>query len=347
MTAGRRAFLVACAWLAAAAGAAAQPTAAVVRVDPGLDALVAPDAQLIQLRTGFGFTEGITWVDKGGYLLLSDIPANVIYKLAPTGKLSVYLHPAGYQGFDSWRVGREQTNGRDPSDPAFEKFIFTGSNGLALDPQGRLVILTYVGRTIERLERNGKRTLLADKWEGKRFGGPNDLTIKKNGTIYFTDGYGAFRRGEKDPRVEIPFQGLFMLKNGKVSLATREIPTTNGVTLSPDQKYLYANGSGAKYIKRFPIRSDDTLGPGEMVIDMSADKAPGITDGMKVDRMGNIYTTGPRGVWIVSPQGKHLGTILTPELAANLDFGDADHKGLYIAARSSVYKIRLRTAGIP
>src|SRR6185503_4788084 len=105
MTAGRRAFLVACAWLAAAAGAAAQPTAAVVRVDP--------DAQLIQLRTGFGFTEGITWVDKGGYLLLSDIPANVIYKLAPTGKLSVYLHPAGYQGFDSWRVGREQTNGRD------------------------------------------------------------------------------------------------------------------------------------------------------------------------------------------------------------------------------------------
>jgi gluconolactonase len=340
------AALIAYAWLLAA-GAAAQPSGPVVRVDPGLDALVAPDAQLIRVRTGFGFTEGIVWVDKGGYLLLSDIPANVIYKLTPTGALSPFLHPAGYQGFDVWRVGREQTNGRDPSDPAFEKFNFSGSNGLALDPQGRLVIDSYVGRTVERLEPNGKRTLLADRWEGKRFGGPNDLTIKKNGTIYFTDGYGAFRLGEKDPQVEIHFQGVFMIKGGKVTLAIKDIPTTNGLALSPDQKFLYANGSGAKYIKRYPILADDTLGPGEMLIDMSADTAPGITDGMKVDTKGNIYTTGPRGVWIISPQGKHLGTILTPELAANLDFGDADHKGLYIAARSSVYKIRLKTAGIP
>ena len=347
MKAGGFAGLIACAWLASVGLAAAQTGGPVVRIDPALDELVASDAQLLKVRGGFGFTEGITWVDKGGYLLLSDIPANVIYKLTPTGDLSPYLHPSGYQGFDTWRVGRKQTNGRDPKDPAYEEFFFSGSNGLALDPQGRLVIDTYVGQTVERLEPDGKRTLLADRWDGKRFGGPNDVTVKKDGTIYFTDGYGAFRGGEKDPRVEIHFQGIFMIKDGKVSLATREIATPNGLALSPDQKFFYANGSGNKYIKRFPIMADDTLGPGEMLIDMSADKAPGITDGMKVDTAGNIYTTGPRGVWVVSPEGKHLGTILTPELAANLDFGDPDHKGLYIAARSSVYKVRLRTAGIP
>jgi len=237
MKARMLAALISCAWLLAAPGAGAQPGGTLVRVDPSLDELVAPDAQLIKVRGGFGFTEGITWVDKGGYLLLSDIPANVIYKLTPTGALSTHLHPAGYQGFDSWRVGRKQTNGKEPNDPAYEEFFFSGANGLALDPQGRLVICTYVGQTIERLEPNGKRTLLADRWEGKRFGGPNDIVVKKNGTIYFTDGYGAFRQGDKDPRVEINFQGIFMIKDGKVSLATRDVATPNGLALSPDQKF--------------------------------------------------------------------------------------------------------------
>src|ERR1043166_632236 len=153
----------------------------VVRLDPALDALVSPDAKSELVKSGFGFTEGALWVQKGknGYLLFSDIPANVIYKWTPDGKVSVYLDHSGYTGQDVWRVGFIQTNGKDRSDPLFEEFPMIGSNGLALDRQGRLIIATWAGRSIDRIEKNGKRTILADRYEGKRFGGTNDVVVKK------------------------------------------------------------------------------------------------------------------------------------------------------------------------
>ena len=334
----------------AACGASVQAQGdkrAVVRLDPALDALVSPDARLELVKGGFGFTEGIIWVEKGRYLLLSDMPANVIYKLTPRGEASIYMHRSGYTQPDIWRVGFEQTNGKSPNDPLFEKFYMIGSNGLALDRQGRLVIATWAGRSIDRIEKNGKRTVLADRFEGKQFNGPNDVIVKKNGTIYFTDTYGGLRLREKDPRKGLDFQGVYMIKGGSVSRIIDDIPNPNGLALSPDEKTLYANGSRDKYVRRYRVLPDDTVADSQMFIDISGDPTPGITDGLKVDVKGNVWESAAGGVWIISPEGRHLGTILTPELVANVEFGDPDHKTLYIAARTSVYKIRVNIAGIP
>jgi gluconolactonase len=320
----------------------------IVRLDPALDGLVSPDAKLELVKGGFGFTEGALWVHKGKsrYLLFSDMPANVIYKWTPDGKMSVYLDHSGYTGQDIWRVGFMQTNGKDRNDPLFEEFPMIGSNGLALDRQDRLIIATWAGRSIDRIEKSGKRTVLADRYEGKRFGGTNDVVVKKDGSIYFTDGFGGLRLREKDPRKELDHGGVYMLREGKVSLVINDIPNTNGLAFSPDEKYLYANGSRDKFVKRYEVQPNGTLSNGMMFIDISKDPTPGITDGLRVDSKGNLYETAAGGVWIISPEGKHLGTILTPELAANVEFGDADRETLYIAARTSIYKIRVNTPGI-
>ena len=321
----------------------------VVKLDPALDALVSPDAKLERLATGFGFTEGNIWVPQGksGYLLFSDIPANVIYKMTPDGKSSIYMEKSGYTKPDIWRVGFIQTNGKDRNDPAFEEFPMIGSNGLALDRQRRLIIATWAGRSIDRIEPNGERTVLADSYEGKRFGGSNDGVVKKDGAIYFTDTFGGLRLREKDPKKELDFNGVYMWRDGKLTLLIKDIPNTNGLAFSPDEKILYVNGSRDKYVKRYDVKPDGTLANGTMFIDISKDPTPGITDGLKVDVQGNVWETAAGGVWVISPEGKHLGTIRTPELAANVEFGDPDHKTLYIAARTSIYKIRVNVAGIP
>ena len=316
---------------------------AVVRLDPALDALVSAEAKLDLVKNDFGFTEGVVWVDEGksGYLFSSDMYANVIYKVTPEGKVSLYLDHSGYTGYDIWRVGMPQ-----PDPNRKDVFFMIGSNGLALDRQGHLLIATWSGRSIDRIEKDGKRTILADRFEGKRFGGTNDLVVKKDGAIYFTDGFAGLRGRDKDPGKELDFAGIFMWKDGKVTLAIKDIPTPNGLAFSPDEKILYANGSQNRYVRRYDVQPDDTLTNSQMLIDMNSDPAPGITDGMKVDTKGNIYESGPGGIWILSPEGKHLGTIRTPEFVANVAFGDADNKTLYIAARTGVYKIRVNTPGI-
>jgi gluconolactonase len=347
------AILLVLALAPAPAGAQAPTENPVVRLDPALDALVSGDAKLERVATGFGFTEGNIWVSQGksgsksGYMLFSDIPANVIYKMTPDGKSSIHMEKSGYTKPDIWRVGFIQTNGKERSDPAFEEFPMIGSNGLALDRQGRLIIATWAGRSIDRIESNGKRTVLADSYDGKRFGGTNDVVVKKDGAIYFTDTFGGLRLREKDPRKELDFNGVYMWKDGKLTLLIKDIPNTNGLAFSPDEKYLYVNGSRDKYVKRYDVKPDGTLANGTMFIDISSDPTPGITDGLKVDVKGNVWETAAGGVWIISPEGKHLGTIRTPELAANVEFGDADHKTLYIAARTSIYKIRVNVPGIP
>src|SRR6202521_8238 len=267
----------------------------VVRLDPALDELVSTDAKVQLVKGGFGFTEGTTWVQKGksGYLLFSDIPANVIFKMTPdNGKVSLYLDHSGYTGYDIWNVGFEQTNGKDPSDPRFRKFFMIGSNGLTLDRQGRLIIATWAGRSIARLEKNGTRTTLADRYQGKRFGGPNDVVVKKDGTIYFTDQFGGLRLREKDPAIELP-AGVYMIKDGKVTLLIKDFVNPNGLAFSPDEKVFYANDSTRKLVMRYDVQPDDTIANGRLFLDTSVDTAPGVPDGMKVDLKGNIYQSGP------------------------------------------------------
>src|SRR5436190_22681226 len=213
------------------ASAQSSTNKSVVRLDPALDALVSPDAKVELVKGGFGFTEGPVWVQEGreGYLLFTDMPGNVIWKLTPDGKASVYESNVGYNGPEVWRWGGIQNNGFDKSDPKFEEFAMIGADGLTLDRQGRLILATFAGRSLMRIENNGQRTVLADNYEGKRFGGPNDVVVKRDGAIYFTDTYGAFRKREQDPRRELLFNAVYMWKGGKLARVTTDMPAVNGL----------------------------------------------------------------------------------------------------------------------
>ena len=328
-----------------------QPT--VLKLDPALDDLIDANAQLqIVIGNYFYFVEGPTWVAQGkdsGYLLFSEMHANEILKMTMDGKLSLYLDHCGYTGFDSWNHGMPQTNGKKPDDPGYRRFNIPGCNGTALDNQGRLVFVTWGGRSLDRLEKDGKRVTLTDSVDGKKFNSTNDVVVKKDGAIYFTDGpgFGGLALGAKDPDKGIDYNGLFMWKNGKTSAIVKNVDGANGLALSPDEKYLYANG--ARLVRRYRILPDDTVDvPNmEVIMDATKDSLPGITDGMKVDAKGNIYESCCGGIWVLSPEGKHLGTVFTPESVANLEFGDPDLKSLYILARTSIYKIRVKVPGIP
>jgi len=327
---------------------AAAQTGDVVRLDPALDALVSGDAKVELVKSGFGFTEGPVWMQRGreGFLLFTDIPGNVIWKLTPDGNASVYLSQVGYTGPEPWRWGGIQNNGKERNDPKFEEFAMLGADGLTADRQGRLVIATFAGRSVVRVERNGARTVLADKFEGKRFGGPNDVVVKRDGGVYFTDTFGAFRQRENDSRREMTVMGVYRWKDGKIAKVVDDMPAVNGLAFSPDEKYLYVNGSRDNYVNRYEVRADGTLANGKLFIDMRGNTERGITDGLRVDTKGNLYETAPGGVWVISPEGKHLGTIRAPEQSTNIGFGDADRKSLYIAARTSIYRIRVNTPGI-
>jgi gluconolactonase len=309
----------------------------IVKLDPALDAIVSANAKVEVLKDDyFGIAEGPVWIKQGqtGYLVFSDIGANNIYKWTPDGKLSVFIEKTGWTGTDTTSlIGYiSGFNGR----------IYTvafGSNGIALDPQGRLVWCMQGDRAVMRQEKDGKRTIVVDRYEGKRFSRPNDLAIKSDGAIYFTD-----PRGNNRPGLELDFSAVFLVKDGKVTLLEKDY-NPNGITFSPDEKYLYVNGGGKLY--RYDVRADDTLANRREFIDMTADKSPGGTDGMKVDMKGNVFSSGPGGVWIMSPEGKHLGTILAPEGGGvtNLAFGDADGKTLYLTVRRTLARIRLNTTG--
>ena len=312
------------------------PTAGTIKkLDPGLDAIVRANAKVEVLKSDyFGIAEGPVWIKDGqsGYLIFSDIGSNNIYKWTSDGKLSVFLEKTGWSGTDtSTLVGYiSGFNGR----------IYTvafGSNGIALDPQGRLVWAAQGDRSVVRQEKDGKRTVLADHFEGKRLNRPNDVVVKSDGAVYVTD-----PRGNRT--AELDTSAVFLIKDGKIQLLEKEY-SPNGIVFSPDEKYLYVNGQQKIY--RYEVRPDDTLANRQVFIDMSTDKSPGGADGMKVDQKGNIYSAGPGGIWIVSPEGKHLGTIIAPEGGGvtNMAFGDPDGKTLYMTVRRTLARIRLNIPG--
>ena len=302
----------------------------VVKLDPALDAIISPDAKIEILGEHFGLTEGPVWIQDpaGGYLLFSDCAANVIYKWMAGKPLSVYLEKSGYTGTDTLNVGQQTVSGR-------LAILLIGSNGLALDPQGRLII-----------------TQMADRYEGKRLSGPNDVVVKSDGAVYFTDSVNGLRGGATGPLRELPFNGVYRVKDGTITLIDSdkdrpgEFP--NGIAFSPDEKYLYVTAGFGKTL-RWDVQPDGSIANAKTFI-------PAGNDGMKVDSKGNLYSVnavGPGEVWITSPEGKHLGTLQLPQIqgeprpricATNLAFGDADGKGLYITACTHLFKVRLKAA---
>ena len=309
---------------------------AVYRLDAAFDAIVPADVKVERIAKGLGYVEGPAWDRRGGVLNFSDMRRNAIYKWNPKdGKVSVLLDRAGFAGTDASGIGSESAAGS-------EVFYTIGPNGVTLDPQGRVVFCAVGDRQIVRLEKDGKRTVLASHFEGKRLGGPNDLAIKSNGSIYFTDTYSGLRGRETNPKKELAFSGVYLLKGGKLQLLLDD-RTPNGIAIDPSEKYLYVNNSPDHTIRRYEIKPDDTIGAGQIVATLNAPRGPG---GIKFDQNGNMYASVAGGIWILSPQGKHLGTILSPQYISNIGFGDADGKTLYATGRSEVYRIRLKIAGV-
>ena len=306
----------------------------VERLDPALDAIVSVDAKVeVLIEDYFGFIEGPVWVSEGnsGYLLFSDMAANRIYKWSEDGQLSVFLENSGFSGPDRITAGGQFNNGR-------LEIVTLGSNGLALDSEGRVVIAANGDRTVRRLEKDGSITVLADRFEGKRFSGPNDFAIRSDDVLYFSDSLAGLRLRDKSPQRELDFLGIYLVKDGTVQVADRspESGTPNGLALSPDEKYLYA--CAAQKIARYEVRPDGTLANRSVFFDMGK----GYCDGIKVDVNGNVYSTGA-GVSIVSPQGRLLGRLNVP--TTNFTFGGPDGKMLYSLNRGTLRRLPMKVAG--
>lgn len=308
------------------------------RLDPRFDQLVPHAAVLEKLAEGFKWSEGPVWVgDKsagapaaGGYLLFSDIPNNAVMKWKEGQGLSVFLKPGGYTG-------------------AAPRGGEMGSNGLTLDAAGRLLLCQHGDRQVARREPDGKWTVLVDRYQGKRLNSPNDLVFKSNGDLYFTDPPYGLPKGPDDPTRELDFCGLFRVSaEGKVTLLTKELTRPNGLAFAPDEKTLYvANSDPKKAVwMAYPVKADGTLGAGRVFYDATrwTKKLKGLPDGLKVDRAGNLFATGPGGVNVFAPDGTLLGRINPGQPTANCAFGD-DGSVLFITANQYLCRIKTSTRG--
>jgi gluconolactonase len=277
---------------------------------------------LERVAGGFEFTEGPVWSPDGA-LLFSSPNTNVIYRLDPeAGRVTVFRSKSGYSGAD---IGR---------------YHQPGSNGLAFSPDGRLTICQHGNRRVIRVNPHGDTTVLADRYEGRRLNSPNDLVYGSDGTLYFTDPPFGLPGAFDDPARELPFSGVFRVRDGEVSLVTDELAGPNGIALSPDERYLYVGDWDLthKVVMRYDL---DGGGPGEILCDLTDAPGEDAIDGIAVDRDGTLYVCGPGGVWMLSPAGERLGLIELPEAPHNLAWGDADGRSLYITALTSVYRMRL------
>ena len=325
---------------AAPSNAVAKP---VERLDPAVNRLIPADAELQRLAGGFTWTEGPLWLP-AGELLFAEIPSNSIRVWHPNAAVRIFLQPSGY-------LGTSPYGGPEP-----------GSNGMALDPTGRLTVAGHAQRDVWRLETmqgNAPHTLLADRYQGNRLNSPNDLVYRSDGSLYFTDPpYGLRTQQDSDPAKELKFNGVYRIPHAssqkpgagpareQLQLLIKDLAHPNGLAFSPDERFLYVDSSEPEMIwMRYTVRPDGDLTQGKLFFDAGPYAHHGAPDGIKVDQQGNVYSAGPGGVWIFSPAGKHLGTIPVPETVGNLCWGGADHKTLYLTASTSLYQVSLKVPG--
>jgi gluconolactonase len=277
-----------------------------------LQVILDDNARVEKVASGFEFIEGPLWHPKG-FLLFSDIPANTIYRWTRNEKPLVFRRPSG------------------------------NANGNTLDREGRLITAEHGNRRVSRTEKDGTVVTLASQYEGKRLNSPNDIVVRADGSIYFTDPpYGI-----KSEQEELRFYGVYRLApDGTLTLLVKDFVRPNGIAFSPDEKKLYVNDTDKSHIRVFDVKPNGTLGNGRIFAELKDPSKRGVPDGMKVDAKGNLYSTGPGGVWVFSPAGNLRGKIEVPEVAANLAWGDSNYKTLYITASNSLYRIRLKVPGV-
>jgi gluconolactonase len=305
------------------------------RLDPALDRLIAPDSPIEVIAQGYSWSEGPVWVKDGGFLLFSDVKENTVFKWKQGEGAKPYLKPSGYTG----------------TPPRGEEL---GSNGLTIDPSGHLTLCQHGDRRVARMDAPlaspaPKFTTLAGNYQGKKFNSPNDLVFKRNGDLYFTDPAYGMEKGWDDPARELPFAGVFRrTPSGDVTLLTKDMTRPNGLAFSPDEKLLYVAQSDetAAIWRVFDVKPDGTIANSRVFFDATSmtKGKKGLPDGMKIDTEGNLYATGPGGLFIISPQGKHLGTIVTGQATSNCAFGDDGHT-LYMTADYFVMRVRLKAKG--
>ncbi|HEY5329276.1 MAG TPA: SMP-30/gluconolactonase/LRE family protein [Acidobacteriaceae bacterium] len=299
------------------------PKTSILRLDPALDQLIAPGAAPERIATGFGFTEGPEW--RHNRLWFVDGPDNKLRAVTPDGKVTDLLTSAS--GFAN----------------------FSGPNGNAPAPDGSVVMCEQDGRRVVRLTGPDDRLkveTIVERYEGHRLNSPNDIIFARDGSFYFTDPPYGLRHMDKDPAKELPFNGVYHYKDGKLTLVIRDLTLPNGITLTPDGKTMYVANSGPHMMyMKYPVLADGTVGPGAMLIDFQPSPEQGVPDGLKLDAHGNLWASSPGGIRIITPEGKVLGQIKLPEVAANLNWGD-DGKTLYITASHSVYKLRTLVHGV-
>jgi gluconolactonase len=314
------------------------------RLDPAVDQIVPAGATLERVATGFKWVEGPVWFNDAFFF--AEIPSDSIRKWTPASGVTMFLTPSGYKG--SMPYG-----GPEP-----------GSNGMTLDANGRLTVAGHAQRDVYRFESadpNGAITVLADTWQGKQLNSPNDLVYRSDGSLYFTDPpYGLRTQHDDDPEKKLTVNGVYRIPHAldqkpgsqparaELQQLVTDLTRPNGIAFSPDEKYLYVDNSEPKKIwMRYRVLPDGKLTDAKLLYDATSDARPGAPDGMKVDVQGNIYSTGPGGVWIFSPEGKPLGTIVMPEKSSNVAWAGDDHKTLYITASTSIYRVHLNIAGAP
>ncbi len=298
----------------------------IVRLDPAFDSLVPHNAHTEKVGGGFQFTEGPLWRPEG-LLWFSDVTGNVVRSLTPDGKVEVLIQNAG--GPTNAPVGS-----------------FVGPNGMIADKEGTVLLCQHTNRRIVRVAKDLTMTPVMEKYEGKRFNSPNDLVYRSDGSLYFTDPPYGLLKQDDDPAKELKFNGVFRFGAGKLHLVIKDLTRPNGIAFSPDEKTLYVANSDEKrkIWMRYDVAADGTASNGRVFADVTSETEDGLPDGLKVDSLGNVYATGPGGIWVFSPEGKHLGTIKPPETPANCNWGE-DGTVLYITARTSVYRIKLAVAG--
>lgn len=303
----------------------------IVRLDPRFGKLVPLNVKIEKIAGGHKWVEGPVWNRKEDYLLFSDVANNAVYKWQDGKGETLFLKPSGY-------TGKALFEGLEP-----------GSNGLAYDLQDRLVLAEHGDRRIARLERNRRKTTLVDRYQGKRLNSPNDVVVKSNGDLYFTDPPFGLPKSFDDPRKELPFQGVYRYStSGKLTLLTKDVKAPNGIAFSPDEKKLYvsnADPSNAVWIG-YDITQDGNIVNGRVLFNATAStkSKKGVPDGMKVDKEGNLFAAGPGGIYVISPDGTHLGSIETGVPTGNVAWGE-DGSSLFITSNTNVYRLKLTTKG--